>query len=212
MKKKLIIWGATGQSIVLEEFLSFSYEIVGLYDKNETITSPFSYLKIYHQEEDFKSFCATQTNLFFVVAIGGNNGKTRTQVAKKLISWGLKPITAIHPKAMIASNAIIGLGSQILMGSTIAAKATIGEYCILNTCSSVDHECVIEDGVHIAPNATLAGCVTVKENAFVGSNATILPKVTIGKNAIVGAGAVVLNHVEENSIVVGVPAKNILTK
>ena len=36
-KKKLIIWGATGQSVVLEEFLSKDYSIELLLDNNQKI-------------------------------------------------------------------------------------------------------------------------------------------------------------------------------
>tara|TARA_B110000444_G_C18254457_1_gene329072 strand:- start:216 stop:506 length:291 start_codon:yes stop_codon:yes gene_type:complete len=50
---------------------------------------------------------------------------------------------------------------------------------------------------------------TLKDNVVVGSGAQILGPVTIGKNARIGANAVVIKDVPENSIMVGVPAKNI---
>jgi sugar O-acyltransferase (sialic acid O-acetyltransferase NeuD family) len=209
LKKKLIIWGATGQSIVLEEFLSADYEIVALFDKNEKVISPFSNIKIYHHEEEFKDYCKSIKQLHFIVAIGGNNGLERLSISNKLVDWGLIPISAIHPKSSIATNASIGIGSQILIGSCIAAKATIGDYCIINTGASIDHECILKNGVHVAPNATLAGCIQVDEYAFIGSNATILPKIKIGKNAVIGAGAVVTKNVDDNTTVVGVPANKI---
>jgi acetyltransferase-like isoleucine patch superfamily enzyme len=46
-------------------------------------------------------------------------------------------------------------------------------------------------------------------NSWVGAGATISPRCIIGKNSIVGAGAVVIDHVEDNSVVVGIPAKKI---
>lgn len=57
--------------------------------------------------------------------------------------------------------------------------------------------------------AYTAGCIEVMDNVFIGSNAMILPNVKIGPNAIVAAGAVVTKDVKENSIVAGVPAKEI---
>ena len=45
--------------------------------------------------------------------------------------------------------------------------------------------------------------------AIIGSNATILPGIIIGKNALVGAGSVVTKNVEEDTVVVGNPAKPI---
>ncbi len=48
--------------------------------------------------------------------------------------------------------------------------------------------------------------INICENVWIGAKSTILGNVTIKKGAIVGAGAVVSKVVEENSIVVGVPA------
>lgn len=51
--------------------------------------------------------------------------------------------------------------------------------------------------------------VVLKRNCWVGAKATILPGVTIGENSIVAAGAVVNKDVPNNTIVAGVPAKEI---
>ena len=71
----------------------------------------------------------------------------------------------------------------------------------------VEHECIIENFVHIAPGAVLTGNVIVGENTLIGANATILPGIKIGKNCIIGAGSVVVKDVCDNSVVKGNPAK-----
>ena len=43
----------------------------------------------------------------------------------------------------------------------------------------------------------------------VGSGAQILGPVVVGKNAKIGANAVVTKDVDENSVMVGIPAKNV---
>ncbi len=211
MKKELVIWGATGQCIVLEEFLKEEYNIIALYDKNANIESPFSNVPIYHSEMEFLNLCLSKNKLYFIVAIGGNNGETRRMISEKLESINIIPITAIHPKSNIASNVKIGAGCQIMMNATIGARTVLKNYCIINTSVNIDHECVIEKGVHIGPSAALAGCIYVKENTFIGTNATILPRLQIGKNVTVGAGAVVVKNVNDDCIVVGNPAKIIKT-
>ena len=83
----------------------------------------------------------------------------------------------------------------------------------------------IEEGVFIAPHCVIATeyhpedpetrhtlltkPITIKKNAWIGASATILAGVTIGENAIVAAGAVVSHDVPDNTIVGGVPAKEI---
>ena len=50
---------------------------------------------------------------------------------------------------------------------------------------------------------------TLMDNVVVGSGAQILGPVVIGKNAKIGANAVVTKDVQENSVMVGIPAKNV---
>lgn len=54
-----------------------------------------------------------------------------------------------------------------------------------------------------------AAPITVGKNVWIGSHATILPGVTIGDGSIVAAGAVVTKSVPANSVVGGVPAREI---
>jgi len=52
----------------------------------------------------------------------------------------------------------------------------------------------------------------IGENAFIGSDTMLVAPVKIGKNAKTGAGAVVTHDVPDNSVVVGVPAKQLISK
>ena len=47
------------------------------------------------------------------------------------------------------------------------------------------------------------------DNVVIGSGAQILGAVVVGKNAKIGANAVVTKDVEENAVMVGIPAKNV---
>ena len=49
--------------------------------------------------------------------------------------------------------------------------------------------------------------VRIGKNVWIGSHATLLPGVTVGDNAIVAAGAVVTKDVAPNTVVGGVPAR-----
>ncbi|MBC7476320.1 MAG: acetyltransferase [Candidatus Sericytochromatia bacterium] len=208
---KLIIWGATGQALVIEELISnYKIEIVAFFENNINVISPIENLPIYYGIDGFKKWIKqypNHHNCYFLVAIGGANGQSRKEISLMLKGYGFKPYTAIHSTAYVATNAQIGEGSQILAKSVVCAKVKIGNYCIINTACNIDHECIIGNYVHIGPGATLAGCIEIKDNTFVGSNATILPKLKIGKNVIIGAGAVVTKNVADNSMLVGNPAK-----
>lgn len=49
--------------------------------------------------------------------------------------------------------------------------------------------------------------ICIGDNVQIGAGAIILPGVKIGSNVIIGAGSIVTKNIENNSVVVGVPAK-----
>lgn len=55
------------------------------------------------------------------------------------------------------------------------------------------------------------GKIEIGDNVNIGMNVIILPGVKIGNNCVIGAGAVVTKSVPNNTIVAGIPAKQIET-
>lgn len=55
------------------------------------------------------------------------------------------------------------------------------------------------------------GTIRILDNTFVGVGSIILPDVQIGPNSIVGAGSVLNKDVPQNTVVAGVPAREICT-
>ncbi len=93
-----------------------------------------------------------------------------------------------------------------MANASICAEAVIDEACIINTAATVDHECMLGKGVHVAPGATLCGCVAVGDYTMIGAGAVVLPRLKIGRDVVVGAGAVVTRDIPDGKIVYGVPA------
>ena len=53
-------------------------------------------------------------------------------------------------------------------GSLINTDTIVGRNCIINSSSSIDHDCVIGDHTHICPGVVLAGNVTIGKNCWIG--------------------------------------------
>ncbi len=209
--KKIIFWGATGQAKVLRECISYydDLNLVSLFDNNAQLISPFDDVPLFSGEE-FKTWILQQSlpeSISFLVAIGGARGRDRLILHDYLKSFGLTPFTAVHPTSFVAKNVKIGEGSQILAHSSICVDSEIGRECIINTASSVDHECIIGDGAHVGPGATIAGLVKIGPCAMIGTGAIVLPRITIGQGSLIGAGAVVTKDVPDSMVVVGNPAR-----
>ena len=96
-----------------------------------------------------------------------------------------------------------------MAGAVINPGTHIGKGCIINTCSSVDHDCIVGDYVHIAVGSHLCGTVIVGDGTWIGAGATVSNNVSICTNCIIGAGAVVVNDIKECGTYVGVPARRI---
>jgi sugar O-acyltransferase (sialic acid O-acetyltransferase NeuD family) len=211
---EVIFWGATGQAKVLRECLNESARLIALFDVNSQVVSPFLDVPLFYGRDAFENWLRSRgqiEELHFLVAIGGDKGKERVEIQSYLEGRRLRPLTALHRTAFVAGDTVVGPGSQILAQAAVCSAAQIGRACIINTAATVDHECRLGDGVHVAPGAHLAGCVRVENYAMIGTGAIILPRLTIGESAIVGAGAVVVKSVMPNTVVAGNPARVLRT-
>ena len=142
-----------------------------------------------------------------VLAIGDN--RTRKNVADGYRKRGGTFLSAIHPSAVIAADAVIEPGCMICAGVVVNSGSRIRAHTILNTGCTVDHDCDVGPFAHIAPGVNLAGDVTVGEGSFLGIGTCVVQGITIGEWATAGAGAAVIRDVEPKTTVVGVPARKI---
>lgn len=194
------IFGAGGHAVVIADILrSLSRSVAG-FISDDPQRNHRSIDRCVGPDEMSDS---VRANSSFIVGIGANLVRERIADEYRGVEW----LTAIHPSCIASESVKIGEGSVLFHNSVVQAYAKIGRHCIVNTSASVDHDCVIGDFVHIAPNSTLCGAVTVGDLSFIGAGSTILPGITIGSNCVIGAGAVVTKDVADGSVVAGVPGR-----
>jgi acetyltransferase-like isoleucine patch superfamily enzyme len=96
-------------------------------------------------------------------------------------------------------------------------KTDIGAFTYINAKFGV----VIEDEVQIGSHCSIysvstvddkQGPVTLKRRCRIGSHSVVMPGITIGENAVVGAMSFVNRDVPDNTVVAGVPAREINMK
>ena len=121
----------------------------------------------------------------------------------------------IEPGAIIREKVKIKDGAIILMGAIINIGAQIGSKSMIDMNAVIGSNSIIGNNVHIGAGAVISGVLEppssnptiISDGAFIGANAVVLEGIKVGKNSIVGAGAVVTKDVEEDCIVIGVPAR-----
>ena len=80
---------------------------------------------------------------------------------------------------------------------------------IINTCASVDHDCIISDYVHVSVGAHIAGTVQIGAHTWIGAGATVSNNISICSDCMIGAGTVVVRDIYVSGKYVGVPARKI---
>ncbi|MBP5338454.1 MAG: acyltransferase [Prevotella sp.] len=106
---------------------------------------------------------------------------------------------------LIGNNTRIGLHNTIIGPVTIGSHVNLAQGVIVtalnhNYCETSKR--IDEQGVSTKP-------VVIGDDVWIGANAVILPGVTIGRHCVVAAGAVVTKDVPDDTIVGGVPAREI---
>jgi len=141
----MIIYGASGHGLVIKDILlrmgCDSVHFVDDADKPHWIGGQV--VKPQSIEWNDKLPC--------VLGIGNNSIRQKLDLA---ITADF--VKAIHPNSILAIGSDqIGAGTVIMAGVIVNTGTKVGRHAILNTSSSIDHECVIEDFVHVSPNATI---------------------------------------------------------
>ena len=200
--RELIIIGAGGHGRVIADIA----QKLGAYKKisflNDGDAEESMGFPIIGKTDEVEKYVKT-ADIF--VAIG--DSEVRGSFIEKLLSMGANLPTLIHPSAIIGACVEIGAGTAIMAGAVINPCAKLGKGVILNTCSSVDHDCIIGDYCHIAVGVHIAGTVTLGDRVWVGAGATIKNNVEICANCTIGAGAVVVETIQCSGTYIGVPAK-----
>ncbi|MCP4522490.1 MAG: acetyltransferase [Cytophagales bacterium] len=193
----MLLYGAGGHAkVVMDCILSHNQEVGGIFDDKSELLSlnGFDVLGPYDP-----NYLAEQE---IVISIGDN--QLRKNVVKDIKHQFGK---AIHSSAIVSDYAHVGEGSVIMHNTVLQSGAKVGKHCIINTSSSIDHSCIIEDFAHISPKVTLCDNVKVGKGTHIGAGATVIPRITIGKWCVIGAGAVITQNLPDYSFVVGVPGK-----
>jgi UDP-perosamine 4-acetyltransferase len=141
------------------------------------------------------------------VAIGDN--RARQRVSAEVEALGFSLVNAVSPRAHLADTVRLGCGVAVMAGVVVNAYTTLGNGVILNTGSTVDHDCVLEPFVHIAPGCHLAGTVVAAEGVFVGIGSSVVPGCRLGRWSRLGAGSVVIEDVGDVVLALGVPAREV---
>lgn len=141
-----------------------------------------------------------------VVAIGFPNIKRK--VADKFIDKCLFP-NIIHPSVQLLDDITMGIGNVIGPNTIITRSSTLGDFNFFNIGVSVGHDVKIGNFNVFNPKVSISGNVSIGDSNLFGVNSSILQNVKVGNNNVLGIGSALIRKIEDDTIQIGVPSKNI---
>jgi sugar O-acyltransferase (sialic acid O-acetyltransferase NeuD family) len=203
MKEKIAIFGIGGHAKVIYDIVvkENKYEVGGFFSLESTLKN---FLGVAHFSQT--EFLGSPFKKG-IIAIGDN--WTRGRLAKELqaIKSDFQFVSAIHPSSVVAATATVASGTVIMANVVVNPGCKIGEHVILNTSSSVDHDCEISSLASLGPGCVLGGNVDIGECSAISLGAKIIHGKSIGRNTVIGAGSLVLENIPDGVVAFGAPCK-----
>ena len=212
MGKSIIIGAGTQGQVLCSYLREAKINIVGFIDDNteiigtEVMGIPVlgCFIDLYSNE--FKK------NIDDVYCPIGKND-VRESYLSNLKKQGYGIPSFIHPTVCIGPDVTLGEAVYMLPGNIIMPHTKIGNYFMMNTCSTIAHHVIVEDAVFLSSGVNVGALINVKNRAYIGMGVTAMTGIKeIGQDTLIGAGAVLIKDVPDYATVVGNPGRIIKYK
>ena len=142
MKRLVILgFGGYGRTVYdVAEQLGYSITVLDDSDKEHPLDSFSHYIS---------------DDIEFIPAFGNN--EFRLSWLERIEKAGGNPATLVHPSSYVSPKAYVFEGCVVLPGAIINTGTRIGKGCIINLGATVDHDVIIEDGVHLCIRCIIKG-------------------------------------------------------
>lgn len=212
--KNILIFGASGHGSVVLDCIEKEglYNPIGFIDSFKGKGLLINGYEVLGNEKDLPRLIERLNIYGIIVAVGDN--WTRKIVADKIkiIAPSLKFVSSIHPTASIGKDTVVEEGSVILAGVIINANCRIGEHCILNTKSSLDHDSIMESYSSLAPNVCTGGNLHLEQFSAICLGSNVIEGIHIKSHTVVGAGSLVIQNLKSKVVAYGSPATIVRTR
>ena len=209
-KEKIILIGGGGHCVscidVIESEDKFTIE--GIIDIKSMVGKKVSGYSIIGTDDDLAELVKKYKN--FIVTIGQiKNGQIRIKKFLELKKLGAKFPVIVSSRARVSRTASIEEGSIVMHDVIINSCSKIGKNCIINTKALIEHEATIGDHSHVATGTIVNGQCNVGSEVFLGSGSVIANNINVADRVIVGAGSIVIRDVSVPGTYVGAPVRKL---
>ena len=183
----ILVIGSSGHAKVVLDILEKEgrFRVVGLIDSFRPAGETSFGYEILGSEAELAALARTHAVRGCLVAVGDNWKRSLVVENVRAFAPELEFITAVHPSAQIARGVTVGRGVAIMAGAVINSDCRVGDFCLINTNASLDHDGVMDDFSSLAPNATAGGNVQIGAFSAVSLGASIVHRRRVGGHSVV---------------------------
>ena len=209
--KNILIYGASGHAKMIIDILlkKSEYTFIGFIDSYKPLNEDIYGYKIIGNLDALPNLIKKHNIHGIAIGIGDNYTRQKAYDKISIIAPALEFIPVIHPSAILAIDIVIPKGTVIMANVVINANAKIGEFCILNTKSSLGHDSTMSNFSSLASGVIIGGNVKIGDSSAICLRATIIQNLTIGDHTVVGAASLVLKSIGNCKQAYGSPINTI---
>ena len=203
MSSSIIIVGAGGHAVsVANVALGNGLSVIAFVDENK------SGCKLLDIPVITKQQCIEAHQIVnLAIAIGDNAIRERVSYEYKSVLPSATFPSIIHHSVVIGINSKVGDGTVVMPQVNVGPNSIVDKFCILNTSSSIDHDCEMKSFSSIAPRVVTGGNVKIGLRSAVSIGATIKHGIAVGDDSVIGANSYVNKSVDSNVVAYGSPCK-----
>ena len=141
------------------------------------------------------------------VKIGSNNTIGGVGFGYQMNEEGIYEVIYHIGGVKIEDN--VEIGNNNCIDKAVMGYTHLKKNCKIDNLVHIAHGVEIGENSLIIANSMIAGSTVVGDSCWVAPSSSILNNTYFGSNSMCGMGSVIIKNVENNSLVVGVPAKKI---
>ena len=192
----------TYDMVIRNDFFDHRYDFVFFIDDFVEESDYYGTKRIHY--ESCKDYLENE-DAEFIVAVG--EPSVRKLLFDRIKISGYRIATLIDKTAIVSHSSTIKEGCIISSGAIVSTNAVINENCLVMFQAIVGHHANVGAGCVICPQATVGGFSNVGDETFLGLGSHMIQNANIGSRAVVGLGAMVFKNVEDDTVVIGNPAR-----
>lgn len=132
--------------------------------------------------------------------IGFTDQKMRAMYRELMESNGAIPVNVIHPTAVLAKSAMLGVGNYVAAHAVISSEARVGDHNIVNIATTLGHNTIIGNNNIFNPGTRISGCVVIGDGCLFGANSFVYQGVQVCSSCLIDAQTYLNQNLEEPSI------------